>query len=165
MTDRHPPPNPQTAGDGSPPFDPFTLEVQKAHSSTGPIAPGPMQHVGRRRFGIPAPLLGLQLALAVAVPTVVATLPAGQDASDGNGGGANFSAPADEAQTERAEPPTTDPGTRWLPAVKDCVESLPRLRAGCEILLREHPRAAARYLDCRGLGLPADRCLAALPRK
>jgi hypothetical protein len=164
MTDRHPPPNPQTAGDGSPPFDPFMLEAQKAHNSTGSAAPAPMQHGGRRRFGIPAPLLGLVLALAVAVPTVVATLPAGQDGSDEGGGGAELAAPK-ESPSEQAKPETTDPGDQWVPAVEDCVESLPGLRANCKILLREHPRAAALYLDCRELGLAADRCLATLPRR
>jgi hypothetical protein len=190
MTDGHTPQTPQSAGDGSPPFDPFTLEPQKAHISTGSAAPPPIQHAGRRRFGIPAPVLGLLLALAVAVPTIVATSgPAGQESSDG---GADSSvqkpAPADPAPPsegfgEQAEPlppptardapdasplppvdpPNTDPGRQHLLAVEDCVENALALRAACDVVLGEDSRAAARYLDCREVGLTADRCLEALP--
>jgi hypothetical protein len=180
MTDGHPPPTPQTAGDGPSPFDPFMLEPQKAHNSTGSPAPPPMQR-GRRRMRIPGPLLGLLLALAVAVPTVVATLqPAGQDSSGEAGGGVS-SQPQDDAQSTTespppssdriprdhtpappADPPSTAPGPELL-AIEDCVESLPGLRGSCETLLGQDSQAAARYLDCRGLGLPADRCLVAAP--
>jgi hypothetical protein len=181
MTDSRPP-SPQTAADG--PFDPFALEEQKAHNSTGSPAPA-----GRRRLRIPPPLLGLLLALAVAVPTIVATLqPAGQSSSDG---GASPSvgepatppdpAPPSTGDGEQAAPPPTrgdDPDGAPLPeespgtdqgslqalAVEDCAASLPGLRGDCEITLGGDLSAAIRYMDCRRLGLPADECLVAPPR-
>jgi hypothetical protein len=233
MTSGHPPPSPQTPGDGSSPFVPFVQETQKAHKSTGsggssaPFDPfvgeaqkahhstnsGAPQPMHRSRgFRIPPAFLGLLLAVAVAVPTVVATLPqTGQappgdaaapqgpadpapppvgdegpgDAAPPPGGdeGPGDAAPPpaagrepadpapppalgvdppDEAPAPPAEPPATPPGSQEQQAVEDCVESLPGLRASCEIVLGEDPGAAALYLDCREVGAPADGCLRAL---
>lgn len=164
MADSHPSPSP-VPPDKSP-FNPFGLEPQKAHNSTGSGGPPPTQPVSPRRFRIPPAFLGLLLAVAVAVPTVLATLPpAGQAPSDGG------AAPAvqGDAPPDTGSPPTTsgDPANpgRQLQAVEDCAEGMPDLRASCATLLGEDAHAAALYLNCRGTGLPAKNCLAALPPK
>jgi hypothetical protein len=75
-------PSSDPPGHGSSPLVPFAQETQKAHH---PISSGPPETMRRSRgFRIPPAFLGLLLALAVAVPTVVATLPqSGQAPSDG----------------------------------------------------------------------------------
>jgi hypothetical protein len=184
MTDGYPPSTPYPAGD-RPPFDPFVLEPQKAHNSTGSPAPA---HPGRRRLRIPGPLLGLLLALAVAVPVIAGTLqPSGQDSADvptgAAGGDDGQSAPArpdtgseqqdeptpppslgapEEAPAPPLDPPSTAPGAEQLGAIEDCLENALGLRAACDAL-GTLPQAAERYLDCREVGLAADRCLEALP--
>jgi hypothetical protein len=172
MTDGYPPSTPYPAGD-RPPFDPFVLEPQKAHNSTGSPAPA---HPGRRRLRIPGPLLGLLLALAVAVPTVVATLPpAGQDSSDGGSaapadqaspseGGGELAPLPDQTPSGPADPPSSGPGWQQSLAVEDCLENARGLWISCEDILREDAETAARYLACREAGLPADKCLVAPPR-
>ena len=186
MTSGYPPPSPDPPGHGSSPFVPFAQEAQKAHHSTGSGAPQPMQ--GPRRFGIPPAFLGLLLALAVAVPTVVATLPqSGQAPSDGaatpsvrgdappdagspparGGDPADPVAPPDKGtdppdQAPPSDPPTTNPGLQQLQAVEDCVASLPARSAGCESVLGQDAGAAALYLDCREVGAAAERCLSVL---
>lgn len=173
MTSGYPPPSPDPPGHGSSPFVPFAQEAQKAHHSTGSSAPQPMQ--GPRRFGIPPAFLGLLLALAVAVPTVVATLPqSGQAPSDGVATPSEQGDAPPDAGSPRArggdpadpvapsDPPTTDPGLQPLQAVEDCVASLPARSAGCESVLGQDAGAAALYLECREDGAAAENCLSML---
>jgi hypothetical protein len=181
MTDGHAPPSPQTTGDGSPPFDPFVLEPQKARSSTGAAGPGSVEHGGSRGFRIPPAFLGLVLALAVAVPVVVGTLPQSGQAPSDPGAAPSLeqetpSEPADpappppisreapeEAPPPPPEPEAADPDSRQLLAVQDCAASLPGLRTNCEIVLGNNAETAARYLDCRDAGVAAARCLEVVP--
>jgi hypothetical protein len=118
------PSSPDTPGHGSSPFVPFVQETQKAQKSTGsggasvssdPWVPepqmahhstssGPPQSMQRSRgFRIPPSFLGLLLALAVAVPTVIATLPqSGQAPSDGGGAAPSLQR---DAPPETGSPP------------------------------------------------------------
>jgi hypothetical protein len=196
MASGHPPPSPEPPGHGSspfvpfvqetqkahhstsssgsaPPFDPFALDSQRAHHSTNSGAPEPMQR--SRGFRIPPAFLGLLIALAVAVPTVVATLPqSGQAPSDGGAAPsvqgdappdpgsppATGGDPADPAPP--SDPPATDPGLQQRQAVEDCVASLRDPSAACENVLGEDAGAAALYLDCREAGAAAENCLSVL---
>lgn len=137
MTDGHPPPSTPAADENSGPFTPFVLEPVKAF---------------RRLVTQPA-FMGLLVALLVAVPTVVATLPGGGD-------------PASDKAVVEPTPPTDqvpDDNSIGLQAYEDCVRS-PWLRANCEAAaLKSGGSAAALYLECRNASLTAERCLAKLP--
>jgi len=103
MAGGHQSPPPDPSGQGSSPFPPFVTEHHNAHH---PTSSGPPQSMQRSRgFRIPPAFLGLLLALAVAVPTVVATLPqSGQAPSDG--GGATPSV-QEEAPPDTGSPPAS----------------------------------------------------------
>ena len=84
MAGGHPPPSPDPARTSSSPFVPFAsggaegTPLDRLRRATADASPCPAVS------GIPPAFLGLLLALAVAVPTVLATLPhAGQAPSDG----------------------------------------------------------------------------------
>ena len=189
MTDGPQPP-PYPPGESRPPFDPFVLEPQKAHMSTGSVgsqtsfepfaqeaqmahhstSSGPPDSMQRSRgFRIPPAFLGLLLALAVAVPIVIATLPQSGQAPSGDAAAPQRPAdpvappPAGREPADPAAPlPAIPPGSQELQAVEDCAASLPGLQLSCETVLGGDPGAAALYLDCREVGAAAERCLSVL---
>lgn len=105
--------------------------------------------------------LALLLALVVAVPVVLATLP--RPGGD-NAGDPSVGAPA-QSESERSAPSTTAPGSglgaddQRVDAYEDCIEKVARLPGRCEVLLSDETNGATLYLDCRRAGIAADRCI------